>query len=285
VPNNEPLYDEEAFKAHAWKDDKMSAEVNVLKRYDAATALSLLATGAYSDDYVSVAGTIADTFAGVERWTPGADKEDGTDRVGAKAFIDNANWESWATETENNYMDDQAYVTGRAVKETFQQGIGSGAFLQYKKVDPEYANLRLIQIAGTPWPIFGPFPPFESANGQQIVADVLGPKANMYGSSKWDGAGVSTHLKDLNVQTYDWGAFPYPDTLSNTIDSVDAYLWTDGTTNLPFLGYQFTSTFPEFVPTGDPYHNTVVDFDFDSSGTQRWTRFEAAAWQPNILQV
>ena len=75
---------EDELKVSASKDDKLSADVNVFKQLDVASAISILGTGAIANPGMVVAGSIADTFAGVNRENaavPGM--TDGSDRVGA----------------------------------------------------------------------------------------------------------------------------------------------------------------------------------------------------------
>lgn len=265
------LLADEEYKVSATKSAKMSADVRVLKALDAAAASSLLATGAFASPYVQTAGTIANTYAAAQRVNPG-NMADGSDRVWGKAFIASGSWNSWAAELENGALDDQASVSGQLVQKVPESGLGSGAFLQYRKNGPLYANALILQGAGA-----GIMP--EAA--QIISAELMGPKGHTYGSSGWDGAGVSMVAKNLNVGAYDRKTTgPYaPDAISIDIADASGWFWCDGTNDQQYNGLSLGVSDPVFNPTG--YGTwTGMQMTYLPSPVQRNTLVTFAATQP-----
>lgn len=241
--NGNALFTEEEFKVSASKEDKMSADVRVIKALDAATAHSLLATGAVSTDLFQGAGSIANTFAGVRRENPG-NAADGSDRTWGESFISSGKWDSWAVELEDGAVDDKASVSGQLVQEPPQLGMGAGAFLQNKKLEPAYANMLFVQVAAAGI--------VDKIDAQLAVVDIMGPKAHSLGSSSWDGSGVSADLTNLHVQAFEedtndqWD----PTEISTDIANLDAYLWCDGTNDNQYNGPGFSASNPVFDPAG-----------------------------------
>lgn len=268
---------EEEYKVSATKSAKMSADVRVLKALDAAAASSLLATGAYADPSRQRAGTIANTYAAAQRVNPG-NMADGSDRVWGKAFISSGSWNSWAAELENGALDDQASVSGTLIQKKLESGLGSGAFLQYRKNGPVYANALILQGAGAgfPWWWWA-----DIADAQIISAELMGPKGHTYGSSGWDGAGVSMAAKNLNVGAYDrWTNGPYaPDMISIDIADASGWFWCDGTNDLQYNGLSLGVSDPVFNPSG--YGSwTGMQMTYLPSPVQRNTLVTFAATQP-----
>ena len=176
-------------------------------------------------------------------------------------------------------------VSGNLIQEDNQMGMGAGSFLQYTKTDPAYANMLEIQLAGSVnGGLFGN-PVIGDVGTVQIVgADVMGPMAHSYGSSGWDGSGVSADLTNLHVEAQDstpatlWS----PQKITTDIANVDAYLWTDGTNNAQFNGMAFSASDPVFNPSGIGGFSGVVDA-YLPSATQRETLVGVGTTQPNIF--
>ncbi|HOK58258.1 MAG TPA: hypothetical protein PL047_04525 [Methanothrix sp.] len=265
---------DEEYKVSATKSAKMSADVRVLKALDAAAASSLLATGAFASPYVQTASTIANTYAAAQRVNPG-NMADGSDRVWGKAFIASGSWNSWAAELENGALDDQASVSGQLVQKVPESGLGSGAFLQYRKNGPLYANALILQGAGAG------IMPADIVDAQIISAELMGPKGHTYGSSGWDGAGVSMVAKNLNVGAYDRETTgPYaPDAISIDIADASGWFWCDGTNDQQYNGLSLGVSDPVFNPTG--YGTwTGMQMTYLPSPVQRNTLVTFAATQP-----
>lgn len=264
----------EEYKFSATKSAKMSADVRVLKALDLAAASSLLATGAFSTPDTQGAGAIANTYAAANRVNPG-NMADGSDRVWGKAFIASGSWNSWAAELENGMLDDQASVSGKLVQKVPESGLGSGAFLQYHKNGPAYANALIMQGAGAG------FGSSDIVDGQIISAELMGPKAHTYGSSGWDGVGVSMAATNLNVGAYDRytnGAYA-PDTISIDIADASGWFWCDGTNDLQYNGLSLGVSEPVFNPTGYGMW-TGMQMTYLPSPAQRNTQVTFAATQP-----
>jgi hypothetical protein len=267
-------------KASASKDDQLSADVSVLKALDSAGAISLLATGGVAVPTSQKAGTIADTFGGVERYNPGS-ATDGSDRTHGEAFISAGQWNSWAADLNGGSIVGRADISGTVSQDGPQTGLGSGAFLQYVKNGPVYANMQLLQDAESD--------PTTAAHllrtTQSVTAAVMGPKAHSLGSSGWDGAGVSANFQDLNVAAQ---VSPLnglltgfaPSSISSQIADVGAYLWTDGTNDNQFNGISFSTSYPVFDPAGVGTF-TGVEEQYLPSPTQRETSVSLTTTQPS----
>ena len=131
----------EELKASASKDDHLSADARAIKALDSAGALSMLATGAKATNDTQSAYTQASTYGGVVRNNPGSDLN-GSDRAWGEAFIGgNGQWSSWAAKVDGGTLEGRSAVSGNISQNGPQTGFGSGAFLQYEKNGPVYANL------------------------------------------------------------------------------------------------------------------------------------------------
>jgi len=262
-------------KASATKSAKMSADVRVVKALDSAAAISLLATGARSiEDNAPLTAAVARTYAAVNRENAGS-MADGSDRAWGEAFISSGNWNAWgATLDKKSGLVEKATVSGNLVQDWNQVGLGSGAFLQYKKNGLAFADIGITQGSSS-----------ELEDMQEIDAEIMGPKAHSLGSSGWDGSGVSANMKDLHVDATnkedtddDWA----PDTISTDIADVDAYLWCDGTNDLQYNGLYMGASNPVFDPAGNGQFSGVVA-TYLPSPTQRLTAIGILTTQPSPI--
>jgi hypothetical protein len=267
-------------KVKANKEDAMSADVRVQKPLDGASALALLATGAVSAPDFVVSGAIADTFGGVKRTSAtGSQAADGSDRAWGESFISSGTWSAWGAALDSGTLLTQADVSGGLKQEGPEVGMGSGAFLQSNKLNPAYANMLLVQGAEGDVYDAGKF------TFQVVGADVMGPKAHSLGSGKWDGSGVSSDLTNLYVHIIDTNVPAHsfePVEISTKIDSVKAYLWTDGTNDLQYNGLAFTPSTPMFDPAGVGQFTGLLEA-YLPSPTQRETIVGIATTQPSII--
>jgi len=273
------------YKVSASKEDSMSADVQVLKALDAASAHSLLAAGSISDDGLQLSGSIANTFGGVRRENAGS-ATDGSDRAWGKAFISSGTWDTWAAEIDNGEIVSKSAASGNLIQESPVLGMGSGAFLQYKKNGPAYANMLLVQAAASGAEVEEEFD-VGTVDAQIAVANILGPKSHTLGSSGWDGSGVSADLTDLHVEaTYeDEDANPFaPTYISTDIANNEAYFWCDGTNDLQYNGPGVTSSTPVFDPAGNGNFDANI-MAYLPSPTQRQTVSAIATTQPSILAI
>jgi len=258
-------------KVSATKSAKMSADVRVLKALDSAAATSLLATGAISTQdeipQTAMAGAVARTYAAVNRENPGS-MTDGSDRAWGEAFISSGSWNAWGATLEDNNLIEKATVSGKLVQDWNQVGMGSGAFLQYKKNEPAFADVGITQFSSS-----------ELEDLQEIDAEIMGPKAHSLGSSGWDGSGVSANMKDLHVDAKMEDTTEGPQTISTDIADVDAYLWCDGTNDLQYNGLFMGVSEPVFDPTG--YGDSDVFTSYSPSPTQRLTEIRIHTTQPS----
>jgi len=250
----------------------MSADVRVLKALDSASAISVLGTDATVDqDGTANANAFARTYAAVNRENAGS-KADGSDRAWGEAFIQSGSWNAWGATLVNNKPIEKAAVSGKLVQDANQVGLGSGAFLQYKKSDEAYANIGVEQQSWT-----GDSP----GDRQVIYADIMGPKVHSLGSSSWDGSGVSANMKDLHVEAINkYIEDPYAlHTFSTDIADVDAYLWCDGTNDLQYNGLFMGVSNPVFDPAGVGQF-TGLATGYLPSPTQRETWMNVSVAQP-----
>jgi len=260
-------------KVSATKSAKMSADVRVLKALDSAAATSLLATGAISTQdevpQTARAGAVARTYAAVNRENPGS-MTDGSDRAWGEAFISSGSWNAWGATLEDNNLIEKATVSGKLVQDWNQVGMGSGAFLQYKKNELAFADVGITQFSSS-----------ELEDLQEIDAEIMGPKAHSLGSSGWDGSGVSANMKDLHVDAKNEPSEDFvPETISTDIADVDAYLWCDGTNDLQYNGLFMGASDPVFDPTGNGQFSGVVAV-YSPSPTQRLTGIGILTMQPS----
>ncbi|HOV83008.1 MAG TPA: hypothetical protein PLQ01_10095, partial [Methanothrix sp.] len=189
-----------------------------------------------------------------------------------EAFISSGSWNAWgATLDKKSGLVEKATVSGNLVQDWNQVGLGSGAFLQYKKNGLAFADIGITQGSSS-----------ELEDMQEIDAEIMGPKAHSLGSSGWDGSGVSANMKDLHVDATnkedtddDWA----PDTISTDIADVDAYLWCDGTNDLQYNGLFMGVSEPVFDPTG--YGDSDVFTSYSPSPTQRLTEIRIHTTQPS----
>jgi len=195
---------------------------------------------------------------------------DGSDRAWGEAFISSGSWNAWGATLEDNNLIEKATVSGKLVQDWNQVGMGSGAFLQYKKNELAFADVGITQFSSS-----------ELEDLQEIDAEIMGPKAHSLGSSGWDGSGVSANMKDLHVDAKNEPSEDFvPETISTDIADVDAYLWCDGTNDLQYNGLFMGASDPVFDPTGNGQFSGVVAV-YSPSPTQRLTGIGILTMQPS----
>jgi hypothetical protein len=282
-PNNVQAVPTREFKVEATKTDAMSADAHVLKQLDAATAHSLLALGSVSNPNEQASLSVGMTYGAVDRTSSGS-ATDGSDRAFGTAFISSGQWNTWGAELDAGSLVKRTDVSGNLIQEAPLSGMGSGAFLQTRKLEPAYAAMLFVQGSGA-GPAVVALTPAMKADGQIVLANIMGPKDHSLGSSSWDGSGVTADLTNLHVESFDKvdavGAFN-PTSISTDIAKNTAYFWCDGTNDNQFNGPGVTSTTPVFDPAGNGQFNPSIMVYLPSS-TQRETVSAIATTQPSPI--
>jgi len=282
------------YKTSATKSDTMTADARVYKALDAATAHALLVTGSVSGgagignahQNLQASLSLVNTFSGARRENAGS-ATDGSDRTWGESFITQGTWNTWAADLESGSLVSKSAASGNLIQEAPVSGMGSGTFLQYKKLNPAYANMLVAQASGSGSlvnTIFGVSNGVSKVDTQLVVADIMGPKAHSLGSSGYDGSGVSADLTNLHVEAMDTEtASPFePTYISTDLAKTKAYFWCDGTNDLQYNGPGITSTTPVFDPAGNGNFDANI-MAYVPSPTQRESLTAIVTTQPSII--
>jgi len=285
-----PTYDYRAMEATTSSSAKMSADVSVSDKFDSATAtaeINPIATlsGSYAfftNKIVYDADSRAATFSSVSRGL-----DDSSVPAFGRSFITSGDWNAEASKTAYTYNgadldsdDYSASVSGKLgtiTGWTNGDGMGGGAFLLTPKNGVSSAANTLTQGAKLTslTNIFGTT--VTASTESDIQAAIQG---QALGGDAKDGAGLYAAYRNLKMT--DESEEPFAEssakTISTELPTVNAYLWIDGTSSAPYLGYGLSvPTSPVFTGIAGTYVEPTISYL--NSPTQRNTWFTGSTDQ------